>query len=222
MADAPSADRSQETSAAGPWLAFARERGAFRRRFPDPWRYPIVCSPLDLFPAGAGAPATVLDVGATTRHMKTPVETKWTGSRYMSVDLDRTNEHDFYSLDEISDPFDLVLCLEVIEHLDGEAALGMLRSIYDCVKPGGHFIVSVPNVFTQGVQLEFTHRTAFSPYDLGGVVTLTGFEAMSIARWWTNKPGRALTARKLLSPLFSLLRLDFCQSFIVAGKKPAG
>lgn len=117
------------------------------------------------------AGARVLDVGAGTGALAKQLAdagfdvscTSWDGRvraalPVFTVDLDVP-----FGTETVGGSYDLVCCLEVIEHVENPSAL--IRSLREIVKPGGRVIVSTPNVesaqarlqtFTRGCPLIFS------------------------------------------------------------------
>jgi len=90
----------------------------------------------------------ILDIGANRRSLKEFLEQQMESPvAYKSMDIDRSYEHDFYSLEEIKGQFDAIACFEVIEHLTPGRALDMFRKAHQLLSSGGRVFVSTPNVY---------------------------------------------------------------------------
>ena len=79
--------------------------------------------------------------------------------------------------------FDVVLALDVIEHLDDDGAA--LRSLGRLVRPGGLMIVSVPalpELFSEFDEVQ-GHRRRYRPDDLRGAFDRTGLTIENLF-WW--------------------------------------
>ena len=79
--------------------------------------------------------------------------------------------------------FDVVLALDVIEHLDDDRAA--LRSLGRLVRPGGLMIVSVPalpELFSEFDEVQ-GHRRRYRPDDLRGAFDRTGLTIENLF-WW--------------------------------------
>jgi len=60
----------------------------------------------------------LLDIGANNRSLKVYLDACLNFAvAYKSMDVDRSHEHDFHSLDEIQESFDAIGCFEVVEHM---------------------------------------------------------------------------------------------------------
>jgi predicted SAM-dependent methyltransferase len=214
------ADRSAETTAAGlPWVAFARCRSSFRDRWPSIFRLRLMRDLFEL-PERAGLPIrTVLDVGATDRVHEARVRSAWPGVDYRSLDIDRTNRHDYHDFAEVDREFDLVTLLEVVEHLAPKDAVDLVHQCHRACRSGGYMLASVPNVWTPGVQQEWTHVATLQYIDLIGLLAWTGFEIVDAARVYFGRGRHWWVHTKLLHPLHRLLQVDYAQSIVVLGRK---
>ncbi|HEX5051580.1 MAG TPA: methyltransferase domain-containing protein [Planctomycetota bacterium] len=214
-------DRSGETTAAGiSWLEFARCRAPFQMRWPsvfDLWRAsdhyaPLVRRKLTM--------ASVLDVGATDRLHEAKARALWPGIDYRSLDIDRTNRHDYHSFDEVDRQFDLVTLIEVVEHVPPKVAVELMANCFRACRSGGHVLASVPNVFAPGVQHEWTHIAALHYMDIAGLVAWSGFEVIDLARVYIAGWKQRLLHARLLHALHRALGVDYAQSVVVLGRKP--
>ena len=156
--ESPVVDRSNETTTAGiSWVAFARCRSQFISRWPSVFRIPLRRSHHELLTESDLPLKSFLDVGATDRVHEAKVRAEWPGIDYRSFDIDRTNKHDYHDFAEIDRQFDAVTLLEVLEHLPPKVAIELMEQCFRACKSGGWFLASVPNVYTPGVQAEWTH-----------------------------------------------------------------
>lgn len=215
-------DRSKETTEAGiAFSLFAGFRERNRSRFRDHFQLPIVSNHLQLAFEVCRSPSSVLDVGATDRRWMGQLANHWREVEYRSCDLDRTSFHDYYDWNEIKRQFDLVLCIEVLEHLSPEVCLSLVGLMANVCGPKGHVLVTVPNVYAPGYQLEFTHRTALGPFDVAGLLEAVGLEVVSIVRVAPSSTKfHDFVHRVAIGWLHRLLRVDYCQSVAVIAKKP--
>jgi SAM-dependent methyltransferase len=126
---------------------------------------------------------------------------------------------DYHSFAELDQAFDLVMSLEVLEHVRPDTALDLVASCRDATRPGGLVLMSVPNVYTPAVQLEFTHETAYHYADLGAILTWAGLEVVAAARLFT-RPGSRLMLHRLASPVHRLLGIDYCQTVNILARRP--
>lgn len=217
----PTTDRSAETTSAGiSWLQFHRARVAVRKRWPNLFKLPIDESPFGGLVRAGAMPASVLDVGATDRVWERPIGLQWPGVQYRSFDIDRTNKHDYHSFDDVQEKFEAVVCFEVLEHVPPTTALEIVRQCVSCLAPGGWMVITVPNVYTPGVQHEFTHQTAYALMDIGGLMNWSGLEVVDASRICLAGSRFRFVHQRLLGAFHRALKVDFCQSIAIVGRKP--
>lgn len=223
MNDTQTIDRSNETTEAG--ISFSRFTGfreKNRSRFVDHFRLPIAKVHLQQAFDLPKAPASILDVGATDRRWKEVLEKQWREVEYRSCDLDRGSFQDYHDWNDIQREFDLIMCVEVMEHLSPELCLSLAGLMANVCAPGGHVLITVPNVYTPGYQLEFTHRTALGPFDVAGLLEVVGLEVVSVARISNSTTAmHDFVHRTAIGWLHRLLRVDYCQSVGVIARKPS-
>lgn len=108
-------------------------------------------------------------------------------------------------------PVDVVVCSEVLEHLDHPDAA--LRTLQTALKPGGHAIITCPSGKVFATERHFGHVRHPRPEDLHKLAQDAGFEVLTLWNW--GFPTYALTKWATnVNPEFAL------KSF--AGEKPYG
>lgn len=162
----------------------------------------------------------LLDIGANDRSLQ-----KFLGLRlsfqveYKSMDIDRTNVHDYYSLRDIEGKFDVISCFEVIEHMTPSMALELFQKAYESLVPGGKMFVSTPNVYhPMSFWSDSTHITPYRFRHLAGWLGTVGFsrfQAYRVVRMTWRKRIRYWRYRGLLR----LLNMDFAPDILVVGEK---
>jgi SAM-dependent methyltransferase len=208
------------TTAAGiSWTQFHRARIEFQRRWPSVWKLPVTDELFKLVLDQNERPRSVLDVGATTRVWEPTVRRHWPDAEYRSLDIDRTHTQDYYSFDDVDRTFDLVFCVEVLEHVPPNIAIELLENCARAVRPGGLVLMSVPNVLTPGAQLEFTHQTAYSHFDLPGLMSWVGLDVIDGARLCLRSRKHRLLHQYLFMPLHRAMKVDFCQCVLMLGRR---
>lgn len=106
-------------------------------------------------------------------------------------------------LDTLTEPVDRIFMFDVIEHLELDVAMAVMRKVLEKLTPGGMFIGSTPNGdcpfgFYYSVA-DLTHRTIFTPRTFEFVAREVGFstvttEAMYLPGRWTGRVDRLLKA----------------------------
>jgi SAM-dependent methyltransferase len=78
---------------------------------------------------------------------------------------------------------DVVFALDMLEHVPKDGLVDLLNAVYRALKPGGRFLVHVPNgqaIFSGCVVYgDLTHQTAFTQTSMGQLLRVCGFEQIS-------------------------------------------
>jgi 2-polyprenyl-3-methyl-5-hydroxy-6-metoxy-1,4-benzoquinol methylase len=136
------------------------------------------------------------------------------------MDIDREQFHDFYSLEEIQESFDVVFLFEVIEHLGLEEGLQLLEKVYHLLNRQGRLVLTTPNVFNPSrFWRDATHRVAYCYDELGGLLLSQSFKIKGMYRTYNDAFHRYLFRVYVMSPLHRYLGIDFAKSILVVGEK---
>jgi 2-polyprenyl-3-methyl-5-hydroxy-6-metoxy-1,4-benzoquinol methylase len=120
--------------------------------------------------------------------------------------------------------YDVIFCLDVMEHLELSDLIKLTKSFSCALKPGGKIIVQVPNSlspFSPVFHGDLTHKRAFTQSSLRqlflhhGFSDVTVYESKIINGSWTTK------ARQLLYSIFLRPCFYVC-SLIIHGREEAG
>jgi hypothetical protein len=162
----------------------------------------------------------LLDIGANNRSLKVYLDACLNFAvAYKSMDVDRSHEHDFHSLDEIQESFDAIGCFEVVEHMTPGMALEIFRRAHQLLTPKGRMFVSTPNVYhPMSFWSDATHITPFRIRHLAGWMATAGF-----SRFWGYRVCNLNWKRRWrywrYRGLLRLLNLDFAPGILVVGEK---
>jgi 2-polyprenyl-3-methyl-5-hydroxy-6-metoxy-1,4-benzoquinol methylase len=120
------------------------------------------------------------------------------------------------------DKFDVIIALDVLEHVPREAVVDTLNVSLRRLRPGGRLLLRVPNAlcpFAAAIICsDLTHRCGFTPRSLGHALTLAGFTGPIIIE--ETRPSS--TAKRFLfafahalvvKPLVGLLHYHFHGEF---------
>jgi len=162
----------------------------------------------------------VLDIGASNRNLQDRLRRHFPKLIYKSMDIDREQFHDFYSLEEIQEFFDVVFLFEVIEHLNIEEGVQLLKKIYNLLNGGGRLILTTPNVFNPSrFWRDATHKVAYCYDELGGLLLSQGFQIKIMYRTYSDAFHRYLFRLYIMAPLHRYLGIDFAKSILVIAEK---
>jgi 2-polyprenyl-3-methyl-5-hydroxy-6-metoxy-1,4-benzoquinol methylase len=204
------------------WARLIDYRDKIHKRYPKIWDLKLIKRPSWLLKKHLRQGIRILDVGASDKRIQKRVREVYPDILYKSMDIDRSNLHDYYSLDEIDGQFDLITLFEVIEHLDLEQGMKMLRRLHELLVDGGKLIISTPNIFNPGrFWFDATHKVAYSYEELGGIVLSRGFEVLGIYRTFHASFLKYVLRLTLFYPLHRILNVDFAKSIVVLAGKTA-
>jgi len=107
---------NKETS----WSKLFEYREQIHKMYRDIWDMKILRKRFPLMVRMIGDGEKILDIGASNRNLEKRLKRHFPNLIYKSMDIDREQVHDFYSMEEIRETFDVVFLFEVIEHLELE------------------------------------------------------------------------------------------------------
>src|SRR4030042_153324 len=202
------------------WGEQFRLRERVHQQYPTIWNLKIVRKRLPFILTYLKDGEAVLEIGAFNRELEGRIKKYYSRILYKSVDIDSTYPHDYSSLEEIREQFDVILLFEVIEHLNMEEGREMIGGIYQILHPGGRVIMTTPNVYTPGQYWkDLTHRTAYHYEELGGLFIGQRFELVEICRLFSEPFVKFLIKVYLLSPVYRFLGIDFTKSILLVAQR---
>ena len=205
------------------WSPLFRNRDKVHRRYPRIWDLKILRKRFPLMLKHIRDGDKLLDIGASNRRLEPRIKAHYPKVAYKSLDIDRSQAHDFYSLDEVDETFDVVFLFEVIEHLELEEGMEMLGKIYALLSEGGRLILTTPNVFNPSrFWRDATHRVAYCYDELGGILLGRGFRIVSMYRTYNYAFHRFLFRVHIMAPLHRYLGIDFAKSILIVAEKESG
>lgn len=165
----------------------------------------------------------VLDIGAGDLRMKKYLSEVAFKGKYFSMDNNRNYGYHFHDINEIDSNYDAVLLLELIEHLDLDTAIRYLNKAVEVTNPGGHIIVSTPNIECVGHlwSSDITHIQHYPLKDLCALLLSLGCKN----EFYVHKTymryfyGRAKILEPLNKILRKILRIDYEQGILIFAKK---
>ena len=202
------------------WSRLFEHRDKIHERYPDIWDLKILRKRFPLMLEMIRDGESVLDMGASNRNLEGRLKHHFPRLIYKSMDIDRNQFHDFYSLEEIRERFDVVFLFEVIEHLDLEEGVRLLKRIYDLLNPGGRLILTTPNVFNPSrYWRDATHKVAYCYDELAGLLVAQHFQIRAMYRTYSDAFLRYLFRIYVMAPLHRYLGIDFAKSILIVAEK---
>lgn len=202
------------------WSKMINYRDRIHERYPGIWDLKLIKRASRLVKQHLRPGMRILDVGAGDRRMERRVKEIYPDLTYKSMDVDKGFSHDYSSLDEIDEQFDLITLLEVIEHLELEEGVKMLGRLNELLVNKGTLILSTPNIFHPNRFWQNTdHKVAYSYDELGGILLSQGFEVLEIYRTFHASVLKYVLRLTLFYPLHRILNVDFAKSIVALAQK---
>lgn len=198
------------------WSDLYRHRQTVKRQYPTIWSVPLVKKELDCLLPIVSDGARVLEMGAGDRRFGKRLKSLRPRIDYCSFDIDRNTEQDYYSLDQIDGSFDCIYAFELIEHLDPDAGLALLRAARSLLRPGGRLLLGTPNLYhPHRYWGDITHKTPYKYEELGGLMLLAGFESPRVFRLYNDAWLRRWFRLHIGILLHRYLNIDFAGTILI-------
>ena len=164
------------------WSEFYAHRKEIRKIYPSVYKLALKKKLLDVVTGELRGGEKILDVGASTRRLGERIKKKHSAVTYKTMDIDRAKEHDYYSLDEIKEKFDVVVLSEAIEHISFQEGIDLLKRLFTLLSPGGRLIVSTPNLHHPNRYWDSDHKTPYRYEEIAAALVSAGFNVRNIYR----------------------------------------
>ena len=202
------------------WSSLFSYRDKIHKRYSEVWDIPLVKKRSHLLKGMLRDGMTLLDIGAGTKGMKAEIANLGIRLTYKSMDVDRSNPHDYYDVESISERFDAIIMFEVIEHMSLQEGLDLMKKLYSIMNEKGIIILSTPNIFNPGRYMrDATHKTFYAYDELCGLLNITGFNIKEVYRSYNDAIHRYFLKVSMLGWLFRFLGIDYAYSIFVVGEK---
>jgi len=202
------------------WSEFYRYRKMFRNSVNSIWKIPIIKRELPLILAKLKNSSKVLEIGASSSNRYKPgILEAFPGVEYKSMDVDRQTKQDFYSLDDITGQYDLIISFEVVEHLLLNEIMATLKKAYDVTAGNGHIILSTPNIFHPHRFWDSTHKTPLRYEEISALLMIAGYKDIKVYRKHTEPFLQKMIRHTIGKPLHKMLDIDFAKTIVVVGRK---
>jgi SAM-dependent methyltransferase len=201
------------------WNYLYQCRKTVRAQFPDFWKLRIVKKPLEVIGKELKPGARILDIGAGDRKIGQRIGAA-VGAHYKSMDVDRGTTQDYYSLDDIAEQFDAAFLFEVIEHLDVEKGVELLRRIHSLLAAEGKIFLTTPNVYhPHRYWGDCFHKTPYRYDELGGLLLATGYHPTRMYRIYNDALLRRIFRIYCAAALHRYLNIDFALSILIVAQR---
>ena len=205
------------------WSHLYQYRDEIHRKYREIWDLRILRKRFPLILKTVRDGEKVLDIGASNRGFQERLKRYFPNLIYKSMDIDREQVHDYYDLNEIRESFDVVLLFDVIEHLNLEEGVGLLKKVYEMLREGGRLILMTPNIFNPSrFWRDATHQVAYCYDELGGLLLAQGFQIRTLYRTYSDALHRYLFRVYVMAPLHRYLGIDFAKSILIVAEKRSG
>jgi 2-polyprenyl-3-methyl-5-hydroxy-6-metoxy-1,4-benzoquinol methylase len=202
------------------WSNFYAFRREIRKRYPSVYSLKIKKKIFNIISEEIGENYRILDVGASGKILREKILQQFPSAIYKSMDIDTCGQHDYYSLDAISESFDLIILSEVIEHIEFNNGLILLRRLWDLLNDSGRIIVSTPNLHHPNRYWQDPdHKTPYHYDVIGGSLLSVGFKIDSMHRIYNDQFMKRFFRMYLASCVHKYLDIDFAESIVVTAKK---
>ncbi len=202
------------------WSRLFEYRDQIHRTYPEIWDLKILRKRFPLMVKTIQDGEKILDIGASNRNLEQRLRRHFPRLIYKSMDIDREQFHDFYSLEEIQESFNAIFLFEVIEHLSLGEGVQLLKRVYDLLDQEGRLILTTPNIFNPSrFWRDATHQVAYCYDELGGLLLAQGFQIKAMYRTYSDAYHRYLFRLYVMAPLHRYLGIDFAKSILVVAEK---
>ena len=203
------------------WSTFYGHRKDMRKVYPSVYKLKLRKKLFDVVMEEISGGELVLDVGASTKALGERI--KKAGGidiTYKTMDIDPAKDHDYHSLEEITEKFDVIVLSEVIEHIEFSEGMEFLRSLKELLVPGGRLIVSTPNLNHPNRYFQDPdHRTPYTYESLGAALAVSGLSVADIYRIYNDQFIKRFIRVYLTAWLHKYLDVDFAKSIVAVAVK---
>jgi SAM-dependent methyltransferase len=176
----------------------------------------------DLFRRHVAGSQSVLGVGAGDRQWEQVLRRLGFDGRYASADPETHHEHDYDDFLAVKDRFDVVMMLELIEHLPAEVGVRFMAHAAGLLNRGGVLVVSTPNPrhAHQSWSPDFTHIRPWPAHDIWALGDALGFARVEVHRQMLV-PRRRRIVVPLQRALCKVLELDSAHGLLAFAHMPS-
>jgi SAM-dependent methyltransferase len=201
------------------WGTFYAHRKEFRKRHPSVYGLKVEKKLLDVITEELRGNESILDVGASTRTLGERVKSFYPDLNYKTMDVDPAGDHDYKSIEEIDEKFELIILSEVIEHLEFNDGMKLLADLKVLLASGGRLVISTPNMnHPNRYWADSDHKTPYMYDEFGGALGLAGYDVDKMYRIYNDSFFARIFRLYVMAPLHRYLDVDFATSIVAVAK----
>ena len=158
---------------------------------------------------------SVLDFGAGSLLFKKMAVHNGFKGFYKTLDIGKDASYDYKDISEIQEKFDLILCLEVIEHIPLEEFLQLAGSFKNRLNVNGKLIITTPNIhhINHFWKTDITHIRPYPYTDLCAILDSYGYKNVRIYRFaWRTCGFFKFLVKRILT---RILEVDYATNICV-------
>lgn len=201
------------------WSLLHEYRNKIRKQIPDFWKIKIIKNELEGILKVVKDEDKILEIGASKRYLEKALRKQRPNIFYKSLDIDKRLPQDYYSLNDIKEQFDVVIMIEVIEHLILEEGIKLLKKIREFLKENGKLVLTTPNIYHPTRFFDASHKVPYRYDEIGGILLFLGFKNIRVYRLFNDDFFRRLFRLYIGKYLHKFLDVDFALSILVTANR---
>lgn len=202
------------------WSLLYEYRNKTRKQIPDFWKIKIIKNELEGILKVVKDEDKILEIGASKRHLERALRKQRPNIIYKSLDIDKRLPQDYYSLNDIKEQFDVVIMIEVIEHLILEEGIKLLKKIREFLKENGKLVLTTPNIYhPTRYFFDASHKVPYCYDEIGGILLFLGFKNIRVYRLFNDDFFRRLFRLYIGKYLHKFLDVDFALSILITANR---
>jgi len=166
---------------------------------------------------------SLLDVGAGDLRIKNKLQRAGYTGEYHTLDPSQEHNHTYSHFSEIKRKYQVILCLDVIEHMPFKDGLELIQQMTNALEAEGVLILQTPNArcIRSPMASDMTHLHAYNLPDLCAYLETSGFECRGYRVSLGRPPGLVGFFVSILSKfvITRLLGADHADNIAVVAKR---
>jgi hypothetical protein len=171
--------------------------------------------------------ASVLDVGAGDLRIQHKLEDAGFHGTYHTQDVGDEFNYTYADLADVERTYDVILCLDVLEHLSLRRGLTMLVRLCDLLTPKGTIVIQTPNArcVRHPLAWDMTHLHVYNAHDLWAYLTTLGMDVRGYRVVLGRPPRGPVSALRFAASAFLITRLigaDYADNLLLVARRASG